>query len=145
MRKDIAEVRLSTDACSMPNNIRPNQIEAIHRLKIQSMLMERNWMVYDPAADVGGVDWIAMHLESEVLRKVQQKGRLYMAKKYEGKELWITFLYNDTLYMVPHDNIMKTRFGREAMQTKSWLDHQAYSWNGMSEGRRVWLDEYAIR
>ena len=53
----------------------PQVLEAIQRNLIQSHLLELGWMTYNPAADVGGVDWICIHQKSE-LRKVQQKGSL---------------------------------------------------------------------
>ena len=60
-------------------------IEARFRNLIQARLLELGWMTYNPSADVGGVDWIMINLETSELKKIQQKGRITIDKKYLNK------------------------------------------------------------
>ena len=110
----------------------PQVLEAIQRNFIQSHLLELGWMTYNPAADVGGVDWICIHQKSGELRKVQQKGRLLISKKYIGKDLWICCSNYSALYMIPHDVLLETKAARKAQLTASWKNGE-YHWPKISK------------
>ena len=77
-------------------------------------------MIYNPVADVDGIDWIALNLLTNELRKVQQKGRLIISKKYVGKHLWIFTKIRPKYYFIKHDKLMETKAGKKAQLTPSW-------------------------
>jgi len=122
-----------------------NQIkEAITRCSMQAHLMRQGWMVYSPAADVGGVDWIAINQITEELRKVQQKERFLINKKYVGKNIWLCVETSGKVYLTPHDILMQTDQGQQAQTTKSWAKGE-YSWpNPAPKALLNYLDAYAI-
>ncbi len=63
--------------------------EAIYRSEVAKIFLEHGWLVYVPEADVGGVDFLVMNLETEEVRKIQLKGRWTVDKKYQGKNIWM--------------------------------------------------------
>ena len=109
----------------------PQVLEAIQRNFIQSHLLELGWMTYNPAADVGGVDWICIHQESGELRNVQQKGRLLISKRYIGKDLWMCCSNYGAVYMIPHDILLETKAAKKAQLTASWRKGE-YHWATIS-------------
>ena len=121
----------------------PQVLEAIQRNFIQSHLLELGWMTYNPAADVGGVDWICIHQKSGELRKVQQKGRLLISKKYIGKDLWICCSNYSALYMIPHDVLLETKAARKAQLTASWKNGE-YHWPKISKEMEEDILNYKI-
>ena len=121
----------------------PQVLEAIQRNLIQSHLLELGWMTYNPAADVGGVDWICIHQKSGELRKVQQKGRLLISKKYIGKDLWICCSNYNAVYMIPHDILLDTKAARKAQLTASWKKGE-YHWPKISKEMEDEISNYKI-
>ena len=122
----------------------PQILEAIQRNEIQAYLMKMGWMVYNPAADVGGVDWIAINLSTNELRKIQQKSRFLINKKYIGKDLWIGTAAYGAIYMIPHDKLLETSAGLKAQRTKSWRENGEYHWPSISEAMKKEVQGYAI-
>jgi len=81
--------------------------EAIYRAEVSKIFLEHGWMVYVPEADVGGVDFLVMNLETEEVRKIQLKGRWTVDKKYHGKNIWMCFSVNDKWYLCEHDRMVE--------------------------------------
>ena len=102
-------------------------IEARFRNLIQARLLELGWMTYNPSADVGGVDWIMINLETSELKKIQQKGRITIDKKYLNKEIWIATIIQNQVFIFPHDYILETESGKKAKLTTSW-EKGHYNW-----------------
>ena len=123
--------------------IKPNIQEAISKRSVQARLLSQGWMTFDPAADVDGVDWIAMHLTSGEVRKIQQKGRLHINKKYLNKDLWICAVYPELTFIVPHDELLKTTAGEQAQNTNSW-EKGDYHWPKPSKELINELSEYIL-
>ena len=121
----------------------PQVLEAIQRNFIQSHLLELSWMTYNPAADVGGVDWICIHQKSGELRKVQQKGRLLISKKYIGRDLWICCSNYGAVYMIPHDILLETKAARIAKLTASW-EKGEYHWPTISKEMANEISNYKV-
>ena len=121
----------------------PQVLEAIQRNFIQSHLLELGWMTYNPAADVGGVDWICIHQKSGELRKVQQKGRLLINKKYISKDLWICCYNYDAVYMIPHDILLESKAAKKAQLTASWKKGE-YNWPTISKAMADEISNYKI-
>ena len=121
----------------------PQVLEAISRNFIQSHLLKLGWMTYNPAADVGGVDWICIHQKSGELRKVQQKGRLLINKKYINKDLWICCRNYGAVYMIPHDILLETKAAKKAQLTASWKKGE-YNWPTISKAMADEISNYKI-
>ena len=90
--------------------------------------------------DWNGADFIAVNNDGHYL-KVQLKGRLYISKRYAGKDLWIAFVdhANNAIYLYPHDAMMDTLLqNTNVAQTESWSGEQgAYGWKHLSQEIRT--------
>lgn len=53
-----------------------------------------------------GADFVARHMDSHIPMMVQLKSRMYFAKKYTGKNIWIAFRDGDVGYCYPHDKVL---------------------------------------
>ncbi|HVC46576.1 MAG TPA: hypothetical protein VND90_04970 [Terracidiphilus sp.] len=81
------------------------------------------------ASDWQGADFIAQHVDGKTFLKVQLKGALTFAKKYLGKDIYISFCDGEFWYLFPHDEILE-RVKKE---------------EGIIEGTRSWQNgEYAF-
>ena len=99
-------------------------------------------MIYNPVADVDGIDWIALNLLTNELRKVQQKGRLIISKKYVGKHLWIFTKIRPKYYFIKHDKLMETKAGKKAQLTPSW-EKGDYHWPKPPQHLLDEIDKYS--
>lgn len=97
--------------------------------------------------DWNGADFIAVHNDGHHL-KVQLKGRLYISKRYMGKDLWISFIDQKTkaIYLYPHDATVDTLLqNTNIAQTESWEgDHGAYGWKTLSKEIRALIEPYML-
>ena len=100
--------------------------EVINRNALVTLALEHGFNAFLPVYD-GGVDFILYREEDGVVRKVQLKGRWYIDRKYEGRDIWIAFHVDHAWYLAPHDELVAIgeRFGFTS--TTSWLDGGAYS------------------
>jgi hypothetical protein len=89
----------------LPSKLSSKQKEAYHFQKISAVLADYGFQTIRLSDDWCGADFIAQHLNGSFL-KVQLKGRLTVNKKYEGKDLWICFPYQEAWYIYPHDEIL---------------------------------------
>ncbi len=55
------------------------------------------------ANDWNGADFLAHHMVTGETLKIQLKGRVSIAKKYIGKDLWIVCPLEDRWLAIPHD------------------------------------------
>lgn len=97
--------------------------------------------------DWNGADFIAVHNDGHYL-KVQLKGRLYISKRYMGKDLWISFVdhANKAIYLCPHDQIVTTLLqNTNVAQSESWNgDNGAYGWKTLSKEIRALIEPYML-
>lgn len=62
--------------------------EVINRNALVSLALEHGYNAFLPVYD-GGVDFILYREADNDLKKVQLKGRWYIDRKYEGRDIWI--------------------------------------------------------
>lgn len=97
--------------------------------------------------DWNGADFIAIHNDGSYL-KVQLKGRMYLSKRYVGKELWIAFWdhKNGSFFLFPHDTVLKKVLANTGIaRTKSWSKVDgAYGWKTLSPGIEKLIDQYKL-
>ncbi|GAC1370645.1 MAG: hypothetical protein NVS3B3_03560 [Aquirhabdus sp.] len=101
--------------------------------------------------DWQGADFIAI---SQINRqdgeffKIQLKGRFTVAKKYEGKDLYVAFPVDLQLgkwCIFPHDELIKQLIdARMYLDSKSWAVGGEYSIPKISRGLETLLDKYMI-
>ena len=71
--------------------------------------------------DWQGADFLAHHKDGKQTLKVQLKGRLTIAKKYQGNKLYIAFRVYEIWYLVPHDKLVKI-----VGETTNWLSTDSW-------------------
>jgi hypothetical protein len=113
----------------------PQIQEAIYRAEVSKIFLEHGWMVYVPEADVGGVDFLVMNLETEEVRKIQLKGRWTVDKKYQGKNIWMCFSLKDKWYVCKHDIMVEIglQHGLLLWEQANGEPRNAYSIGSMSK------------
>ncbi len=95
--------------------------------------------------DWQGADFIAQHIDGEKFLKIQLKGRLYFAKKYIGKNLYIAFFLKENWYLCPHDEVLDLVIALgDFRNTKSWEKGGAYSFPAPSQELYKALENYKI-
>lgn len=100
--------------------------EVINRNALVSLALEAGYNAYLPVYD-GGVDFILYREEDGDLRKVQLKGRWYIDRKYQGRDIWIAFHDNGCWYLAPHDELVLIGERAGFTATSSWTEGGAYS------------------
>lgn len=115
--------------------------EVINRNALVTLALEHGFNAFLPVYD-GGVDFILYREEDGLVRKVQLKGRWYIDRKYEGRDIWIAFHVGGDWYLAPHDALiaMGERFGFTS--TSSWLEGGAYSCPRPSQAMTLELAPY---
>jgi len=95
--------------------------------------------------DWQGADFIACHIDGERFLKVQLKGRLTLDRKYEGKDIYIAFRYQDQCYLYPHDEMVDhvERLGN-IVGSLSWSEHRSYSWPQPPRWAKAILEDYKV-
>ncbi len=113
---------------------RPNHrtIEMRNRLDLINLAYQVGYNSYLPVVDEG-IDLILYRESDGEVRKVQQKGRWTINKKYEGRDIWIAFPNVGTWYMARHDELVdiSSRLGFAARST-SWREKGEYSRDSLS-------------
>lgn len=120
------------------------QKENYNYQKVSAVLADYGFMTIRLSDDWAGADFIAHHVDGDAL-KVQLKGRLLIAKKYQGKDLWICFPYTGCWYLYPHDlvaaQIIKTT---NVKNTESWIKNGLYSFPSLGEKMSTLLKPYRM-
>ena len=111
--------------------------EVVNRNSVVTLALNEGYNVFLPVFD-GGVDFILYRERDGELRKVQLKGRWTIDKKYERRDIWIAFKYQEQWYMMPHDEMV--RLSPDALKTKAWNEIETYHRPHLS---KEWLD-YAL-
>ncbi|MDD9994160.1 MAG: hypothetical protein OXS35_00220 [Dehalococcoidia bacterium] len=95
--------------------------------------------------DWQGADFLAYHKDGERTLKIQLKGRLAIAKKYQNKDLHMAFRTSETWYLVPHDELVRV-VGKVTpwLQTVSWKQKGHYSSQSPSKELLNRLSRYAL-
>lgn len=96
--------------------------------KVAAKLAEYGFNSISLNDDWKGADFIAVHVDGEQMLKIQLKGRFTVAKKYEGKDIWIAFIEDGVIKIYEHDEAIKL-LNDNVLNSKSWSnDDGVYSW-----------------
>ena len=103
------------------SQLNSRQKETYNFHKIASVLADYGFTCIRLSDDWEGADFIAQHIDGETFLKVQLKGRLSFDKKYLGKNLWISFLHENEVFLYQHDETLEqfSQAGR-IVHTDSW-------------------------
>ena len=124
-------------------DLNAKQKENYNFQKVSAVLVDYGFSTIKLSDDWQGADFIAQHQNGTLFLKIQLKGRLTFAHKYEGKDLWICFPHKGEWYLYPHDYLLK--FIKPAIQqTRSWRDKGAYDYSGLSVKQKEILEPYKL-
>lgn len=124
------------------------QQETFNFQKVSGVLADFGFATIRLSDDWQGADFIANHISGQQFLKVQLKGRYTLDQKYQGKDIWICFPYNDVWYLYPHDAALEwalknKSLGRDPEVWKTGIG--AWSQRKPPEDFVKWLEPYALR
>ncbi len=123
------------------------QKEIYNFQKLAGVLAEYGFNCIKLHDDWQGADFLAYHKDGKKTLKVQLKGNLHIAKKYQGKEIHMAFRVKGTWYLVPHDELVK--MVKEAapswLESKSWKQGGGYGSTRPSQKLMDRLSEYTLK
>ena len=122
-------------------------MEIVHRCAVMPFFLLDGFIPFMPDYDLG-IDFILYREKDDLLIKVQQKGRWYIDKKYQGRD--IGMLFPDTIndrqlwYLVPHDDMITyAREHTNYLRTPSW-EAGAYSTKKLNAKQREHFAPYRL-
>ena len=105
------------------------QKESYNYQKVSSRLADYGFQTTKLSDDWKGADFLAQHTDGKTLLKVQLKGRFSINKKYLNKDIYICFMYNDNLYLYPHDETVDFILNNSNVaKTGSWKNKGDFTW-----------------
>lgn len=124
------------------NDLNSRQQENFNFTKISARLADFGFTTIRLSDDWNGADFLALHLHGETL-KVQLKGRATFMKKYQGKDLWISFPSGDEWYVYPHDALL-TQVLPAIGSSESWKEAGLYSFPKLSKQLEAMLEPFKL-
>lgn len=107
--------------------LNPKQQEIYNFQKVAAVLADFGFNCIKLADDWQGADFLAYHKDGGQTLKVQLKGRLYISKQYEGKEIYMTFPIDRNWYLVAHDELLKIIARCTPwLKSSSWIEGGSY-------------------
>ena len=108
-------------------NLNSKQKEIYNFQKVAAILADYGFNCIKLADDWQGADFLAYHKDGDRTLKVQLKGRLYVAKQYIGKDIFMTFPIEGDWYLVAHDELL-TIIDKCTpwLGSSSWIEGGAY-------------------
>jgi hypothetical protein len=120
------------------------QKENFNAAKLAARLADFGYHTIRLSDDWGGADVIAIHVSGTSDIRIQIKGRLTVARKYQGKGLFLAFSDEDAGWIVyPHDVVLRSIEPRIA-HTSSWTEQGLYTWPSLPEWAVSLLAEYKL-
>jgi len=108
-------------------HLNSKQKEIYNFQKVAAILADYGFNCIKLADDWQGADFLAYHKDGGQTLKVQLKGRLYVAKQYIGKEIYMTFPIEGDWYLVAHDKLLAIVGDRTPwLKSFSWIKGGAY-------------------
>lgn len=129
------------------SSLNGRQKENYNFQKISGVLADFGFSTVRLTDDWEGADFVAQHADGKTLLRIQLKPRLYFAKKYMNKELWMCFRDGDDVYLFSHDEVLGLilNSGKPIMKgSKSWERDEAYSFPGLSRWMKPLLHKYKV-
>lgn len=113
--------------------------------KIAALLADYGFNSIRLSDDYEGADFLAIHINSNDILKIQLKGRLTFAQKYISKNLFICFRHLSVWYLYPHDELWaKVSQIHNAQNTPSWTTGGTYNFPTPSTAIMELLGEYQL-
>lgn len=126
-------------------DLNPRQKENYNYSKLSAVLADYGFTTMRLSDDFEGADFIAQHIGGETILKVQLKGRFTVARKYQGKDLYVAFGDGNNWYVYPHDLLLEQLLAHTNIgETRSWTEGGAYSYPGLTAQLREWLAPYQL-
>ena len=125
--------------------LNPKQQEIYNFQKVAAVLADFGFNCIKLADDWQGADFLAYHKDGGQTLKVQLKGRLYISKQYEGKEIYMTFPIDGNWYLVAHDELLKIIASSTPwLKSLSWIEGGAYGAKSPSKALIEAIQEYRL-
>lgn len=110
------------------SELNARQKEIYNFQKLSAVLADYGFNCIKLADDWQGADFLAYHKDGGDTLKVQLKGRITIARDYQGKDLWMAFPVDGAWHLIEHDALLKiidekTRW----LETKSWQQEGKYT------------------
>ena len=126
-------------------DLNARQKENYNFQKVAAILADYGFNCRWVTDDREGADFIACHIDGDTFLKVQLKGRLTFDKKYEDKNIHITFRDGDCYYLYPHDEVLKAFLKRGIIGgTRSWDDKGLYHIKHVPEKHKDIMEPYKL-
>lgn len=116
------------------SELNSRQKEIFNFQKVVAVLAEYGFNCIKLSDDWHGADFLAYHKDGKETLRVQLKGRVTIAKKYQGKNLFMAFPISGSWCLIEHDVLVKL-VGKNTnwLNTDSWLEAGQYSSNAPSQ------------
>ncbi len=127
-------------------DLNSKQKERYNFQKLAGILADYGFSSIKLDDDWQGADFIANHIDGETFLKVQLKGRLTFDKKYEGKNIFIAFRYENEWYLFEHDELLKNSLFVKMKNSLSWKAEGkgTYSWKSLNTKILQLLEQYKL-
>ena len=121
--------------------------------KVSSLLADYGFTTLRLSSDWKGADFIADHIDGKLFLKVQLKGVLTVAAKYQDKDIWICFRRKDRWYLYPHDEFLEWALGHTNIaNTKDWKISEdgrvlagMFTWPSPTKKIMEWLEAFVLK
>jgi len=125
------------------SHLTARQKENYNFQKLSAVLADYGFVTTRLTDDWQGADILAHHIDGKTVRKIQLKGRLSFAKKYEHKEIFMAFFdrgRDGKCYVYLHDELLAALPHIKA--TGDWRKSGKYSFPTLSQEMRTLLDQH---
>lgn len=104
------------------------QKEVFNFQKVAGDLADYGFNCIKLADDWQGADFLAYHIDGSNTLKVQLKSRVFIAKKYLNKSLYMVFPIRGAWYLIEHDKLVSLiRKHTTWLTSVSWQERGGYS------------------
>ena len=107
------------------SDLNGNQKEIYNFQKVSAELADYGFNCIKLADDWQGADFLAYHKDGKDTLKVQLKGRLTIDKKYEGKDLYMSFPLKEHWCLIHHDKLIEL-----VASSTNWLNTESWQVKG---------------
>jgi hypothetical protein len=126
-------------------DLNARQQEAYNFQKGGAVLADYGYVTIRLSSDWEGADFIAQHKDGLTFLKVQLKGRLSFAKKYQGRGIHVCFREGEQWYLYPHDELLERVLAITGISTtESWTERGGYSFPTVPHQLRELLAAYRL-
>ena len=110
------------------SKLNSRQKEVFNFQKVAGYLADYGFNCIKLADDWQGADFLAYHIDGSNTLKVQLKSRVFIAKKYLNKSLYMAFPIRSAWYLIEHDELVALIKKHTTWLTSvSWKERGGYS------------------